>query len=147
MYVRGLDADAPGPGETVEDEVAAAAEDAGAQPVHLLLHRDLTVAVDPTAGLDVDRLAGLEHLVEHVPVAVQPHDALAALGLEAIDEEAGAAEEHVRDAFHAIERVVDVRRGREELMLAHEERLSGQQMQRKDVPRVVAGERDLTRAL
>ncbi len=88
----------------------------------MLLHVDALVAVDPAAGLDVDRLAGLERLLEDVAVAVQPDDALVVLRLEAVDEEAGPAEEHVGDALDPVEGVVDVGGRREELVLADEDR-------------------------
>src|SRR5437870_1763546 len=76
MDVRRLDPDAARPGEAVEDEVPGPAEHAGLQSVDRLLHRDALVAVDPTARLDVDLLALLEHLVEDVAVAAEPDDPL-----------------------------------------------------------------------
>src|SRR5947209_5058708 len=74
VHVRGLDPDASRAGEAIEDELPGAAEHAGLEPVDLLLHRDARIAIDPTARLDVDRFAGVEPLLEHVAVAVQPHD-------------------------------------------------------------------------
>ena len=44
-----------------------------------------------------------------------------AAAVELVDEEAGAAEQHVGDALHALEGVVDVVGGGEELVLAHVE--------------------------
>ena len=41
------------------------------------------------------------------------------VAVELVDEEAGAAEQHVGDALHALEGVVDVAGGGEELVLAH----------------------------
>src|SRR5439155_20368685 len=96
---------------------------------------------------DVELLALLEHLVEDVAVAVEPDDPLELLRLEAVDEEAGSAKEHVRHALHPVERVVDVASSREELVLANEDRLSRLEMDRQDMANVVPRKRDLTRAL
>src|SRR5579875_1648930 len=77
VVVGALQADAARAGEAVEDEVAgAAAEQAGLEAIDLLGHLDRVVAVHPAARLDVDRLAGVEHLLEHVAVAVPPDDPL-----------------------------------------------------------------------
>jgi len=76
------------------------------------------IFVNPAAGFDVDLLAGSESDFEYVAVAVQPEDAVAAMGDESIDEEAGTAHEHVGDAFDAGEGVVELIGGGEKLMLA-----------------------------
>jgi hypothetical protein len=47
VLVRGLDPDPPRAREAVEDEVAAAAEDAGLETVDVLLHLHGVVAIDP----------------------------------------------------------------------------------------------------
>ncbi len=99
VEVGALQPDPPGAGEAVEDEVAgAAAQEAGLEAVELLGHLHRMVAVDPTAGLDVDRLPRLEVLLEHVAVAVDPDDALVVAGEELVDPEATAVE-HVREAL------------------------------------------------
>src|SRR5262249_15593444 len=82
-------------------------------------------------------------LLEDVAVAVQPEDAVAAACGEAVDEESGAAEEHGADASYALEAVVDVARGREELVLAHLDLLAVAEMDGEDMSRGIAGEADL----
>src|SRR5450755_3525208 len=125
MEVGALQADSPGAGEAVEDEVAAApAEEARLEAVDLLGHLNRMVAVHPAAGLDVDRLAGLEDLLEHVAVAVDPDDALVVGGVEVVDEEA-AAVEHVGEALDPAVVVLDVARRGQELMLADHDALAG----------------------
>src|SRR5258708_38159613 len=106
--VRALQPDATGAGEPVEDELTGATAEHSRLEVHeLLLHADRVVAVDPAAGLDIDRLAGLERLLKHVAVAVDPDHALALTGQERIDEEA-AAVEHVGEALDPLVVVLDV---------------------------------------
>ena len=144
MEVGALQADAARAGEAVEHEVAAAAEEAGLEPVDLLGHRHRVVAVDPAAGLDVDRLAGLERLLEHVAVAVDPDDALVIGGEEVIDQEA-AAVHHVREALDPAVVVLDAAGRGEELVLADDDPLAGLQVQRGDVSGRVTAERDLAR--
>ena len=75
-------------------------------------------------GLDVDRLARLELLLEHVAVAVDPDDALVVAGEELIDPEA-AAVEHVREPLDPAVVVLDVAGRGEELVLAHDDALAG----------------------
>src|SRR5947209_2615730 len=98
MEVGALQADPARAGEAVEDQVPAASEQPGLESVHLLRHLHGVVAVDPAARLDVDRLTGLELLLEHVPVAVDPDHALMVGSEKLIDEEA-AAIEHVGEAL------------------------------------------------
>ena len=125
MVVRALQPDPARPGEAVEDEVAgAAAEQAGLEAVDLLGHLDRVVAEQPAARLDVDRLAGLERLLEHVAVTVDPDDALVVAGEELIDEEA-AAVEHVGEALDPAVVVLDVAGRGEELVLADDHPLAG----------------------
>ena len=147
VVVGALQPDASRAGEAVEDEVSgAAAEQAGLEAVDLLGHLHRVVAEQPAARLDVDRLAWLERLLEHVAVTVDPDDALVVAGEELIDEEA-AAVEHVGKALDAAVVVLDVARRREELVLADDDSLAGLKMQRSDVTRRVAAERDLARRL
>src|SRR5579883_1703038 len=145
--VHRLNADAAGAGEAIEHQPTGAAEDAGLEAVHLLIHTHALVAVDPAARLDIDLLARPQHLLEDVAVAVQPDDALVVRGRETIDEEAGRAEEHVGDALLAAEAIVDVAHGGEELVLAHLDRLARLEVNREDVPGAVAGEGDLAGVL
>src|SRR5579862_3905819 len=118
VVVGALQADPPGTGEAVEDEVATTAEQAGLEPVDLLGHLHRVVAIDPAAGLDVDRLARLERLLEHVAVAVDPDDALAVGREELVDEEA-AAIEHVGEALDPRVVVLDVSGRGQKLVLAN----------------------------
>jgi hypothetical protein len=127
--VRRLDGNPPGPAEPIEDELAGTAQEAGLEAIDNLLHPDRPVAIDPAARLDIDRLARLEHLLEDVAVAVHPDDPFVALGLESVDEEAGPAEQHVRDALDPVERVVDVGRRGKELVLPDEDVLAGRQVE------------------
>src|SRR5262249_32906858 len=93
VQVHGLQSEPARPREPIEDEVEPR-EHAGGEPRHLGLHAHARILVEPAAGLDVDRLAGGEHLFEHVAVSVQPQDAVALVAVELVDEEPGAAEEH-----------------------------------------------------
>src|SRR5580698_1899627 len=114
-----LDADPARPGEAVDHQVEAGPEDAGGDAVDDGVHPHRGLLVEPAARLDVDGLARRQRLLEHVAVAVQPQDAVAAVAVEFVDEEAGAAEQHVGDALEAGERVVDRVGGGEKLVLAH----------------------------
>ena len=100
------------------------------------------VAVHPAAGFDVDRLAGLEHLLEHVAVAVDPDHALLVGGKELVDEEA-AAVDHVGEALDPAVVVLDVAGGGQELVLADDDPVTGGQVQGGDVPGRVTAEGDL----
>src|SRR5277367_2920341 len=73
---------------------------------------------------------------------MQPEDAVAAMGDESIDEEAGAAHEHVGDAFDAREGVVELIGGGEKLMLADVEAVSLGKMNGEEMAGAVAAERD-----
>ena len=129
MEVGALQTDPARTGEAVEHQVAGpAAEKAGLEPVDLLGHRDRVVAVDPAAGLDVDRLPRLERLLEHVAVAVHPDHALVVAGEELVHEEA-AAVEHVGEALDPAVVVLDVAGGGQELVLAHDDPVAGLQVQ------------------
>src|ERR1035437_10249670 len=97
--VHALDADPARAGEAIEYEVAGTAQDAHAQPDDLDLHPDLRVLVDPAARLDIELLARPEDLFEDVAVAVEPQRAASLAAGEGVDEEPGAAEEHVCDAL------------------------------------------------
>ena len=90
MDGHGLEADSAWAGEAVPDELAAAGEDASGEALELRFHSNALVFVDPAAGFDVDLLTGSEGNFKHVAVAMQPQDAVAAMGDESIDEEAGA---------------------------------------------------------
>ena len=59
---------------------------------------------------------------------MQPEDAFACVAAELVDEEAGAAKQHVGDALDALKGVVDVAGGGEELVLAHVNLLAGAQV-------------------
>ena len=146
VVIGALQPDAARAGEAVEDEVAAAAQEAGLEPVDLLGHLHGVIAVDPAARLDVDRLAGFEHLLEHVAVAVHPDDALLVGGEELIHEEA-AAVEHVGEALDTAVVVLDVGGGGQELVLAHHDPVAGRQVQGGDMTGCVAAEGDLARGL
>ena len=104
------------------------------------------VAEDPAPGLDVDRLAGFEVLLEHVAVAVDPDHALVVAGEELVDPEA-AAVEHVREPLDAAVVVLDAAGRGQELVLADDDALAPLEVQRHDVPRRVTAERELTRRL
>ena len=143
VVVSALEADPAGAGEAVEHEIpAAAAEEAGLEPVELLRHLDRVVAEQPAPGLDVDRLPRLELLLEHVAVAVDPDDALMIAGEELVDPEA-AAVQHVGEALDPAVVVLDGAGGGQELVLAHDDPLTRLQMQRDDVAGRVAAEGDL----
>ena len=104
------------------------------------------VAVDPAAGLDVDRLPSFELLLEHVAVAVDPDHALAVAGEELIDPEPTAVE-HVREPLDPAVVVLDAAGRRQELMLAEHHALTGLEVQRHDVTGRVAAERELAARL
>src|SRR5690349_4165755 len=111
--------------ESIPRQHPRAPQEARAQTLHLHLHANAGVLVDPSTGLHIDHISALQIDLEHIAVPVHPHDSLLALRTgERVDEEAGPAEKHVRDALHALERVLDVVAGREELMLADLDRLS-----------------------
>src|SRR5207302_4197979 len=147
VQVHRLDADPSRAGESIPDHSAAAAEDAGLEPEHLDLHPNGLVALDPATGLDVDLLVWCQLFLEDVAVAVQPEDALLVRGAEAIDEEPGGTEEHVADALHPVEGVVEIAGRRQELVLSHEHRGPGRQVERKEMAGAIAGKRDLARPL
>ena len=147
VEVGALEADPARAGEAVEHEVAgAAAEEAGLEPVDLLLHRHRVVAEHPAARLYVDRLARLERLLEHVPVAMDPDDALVVAGEELVDPEATAVE-HVGEALDPGVVVLDAARRGQELVLAHDDSLARLKVERDDVAGSVPAERDLARRL
>jgi len=102
------------------------------------------IFVNPAAGFDVDLLAGSESDFEYVAVAVQPEDAVAAMGDESIDEEAGTAHEHVGDAFDAGEGVVELIGGGEKLMLADVEAVALGEVDGEKMAGAVAAEGDAT---
>ena len=147
VVVHALQADPARAGEAVEHEVAGpAAQQAGLEPVHLLGHRHRVVAVQPAAGLDVDRLAGLEPLLEHVAVAVHPDDALVVGGVEVVDEEATAVH-HVGEALDPAVVVLHAAGRGQELVLADHDPVAGLEVQRGDVAGRITAERDLARGL
>jgi hypothetical protein len=100
------------------------------------------VAVHPAAGLDVDRLARIQPLLEHVAVAVHPDHPLLIAGEELVHEEA-APVEHVRKALDPAVVVLDAAGGRQELVLAHHDPVTGLEMEGCDVARRVPAEGDL----
>src|SRR6516162_9634705 len=118
MQIHRLEAEAAGAGEPVEDK-AQATEETARQPVHPRLHLDARILVKPRRGFNIEHLAGGEHLLEDVAIAVQPNDAVAALADEAIDEEAGPAEQEIGRSPDALEGVVDGLGRGEELVLPH----------------------------
>ena len=91
--VHGLDSDPPWARETVEHHLPRAAEDAGLEAENLRVHAHAAVAVDPSARLDVDLLAGGQHLVENVAVTVEPDHTLTGPGAELVDEKPGRAKD------------------------------------------------------
>src|ERR1035441_7682083 len=71
MEVGALESDPSGPREPGEHQIAtAAAQKPGLESIDLLGHLHGVVAVHPASRLDVDRLARIELLLEHVAVAV-----------------------------------------------------------------------------
>src|ERR1700690_77909 len=142
VEIHGLDAQPAGAGEAVGDE-AHAAEEAGAEALHIGRHLDRGVLVEPAAGLDVDGFAGGQVLLEHVAIAVQPEDPLAATGGEPVDEEPGAPEQHGPDALHPLEAVVDTLGGGEELVLSDVDLMARAEMEGEDVARPVARQGNL----
>src|ERR1700733_8324063 len=142
MEVRALKPDSPRSGEAVEHEIAGAAHDARLEPVDLLSHLHRVVAEDPAPRLDVDRLPRLKILLEHVAVAVDPNHALVVASQEVVDPEA-AAVHHVREALLAAVVVLDAARGGQELVLADHDALPGLEVERDNVTRRIAAERDL----
>src|SRR5580704_3142365 len=147
VEVGALEADPARTREAVEHEVASAAgEEAGLEPVDLLLHLHRVVAEQPAPGLYVDRLPRLERLLEHVPVAVDPDDALVVAGEELVDPEATAIE-HVGEALDPGVVVLDAARRGQELVLAHDDSLARLKVERDDVAGSVPAERDLARRL
>src|ERR1700712_5111382 len=72
VEVHRLQPDPARPGEPIEDEVACATEQSGAQSIDLHVHSDTVVAVDPTPRFDIDLFTGGEDFFEDVAVAVQP---------------------------------------------------------------------------
>jgi hypothetical protein len=85
-------------------------------------------------GLHVELLAVLQLHREDVAVAVQPHERVAVGGAELVDEDAAAAAQHVADALHTLEGVVEVVGGGEELVLAHVHAIAVAQVQRHALP-------------
>lgn len=146
MDVHGLDADTARSGEAVPNELGATHE-SSAEAVDGLIHTDGIVAEDPAAGLDIDLLTWLEDFFEDVAVAVEPDDTFGLGSGEAIDEEAGATEEHVGDAFDTLPAVVEVACGGEELVLADEDGLAGMEVEAEDLTSAVAREGDFAGAL
>src|SRR6185437_3769119 len=130
MKIHRLNPDATRPGEAIEDQLSGAAEDARLQPVDCWLHPHTLITIDPAPRLDIDLLAGTKYLLEDVAEAVQPDDTLVLGRGKAIDEEACRAKEHIGDAFLARKTVVQRARRRQELMLAHLNRLAGLQVNR-----------------
>ena len=104
------------------------------------------VAVDPAAGLDVDRLPRFELLLEQVAVTVDPDDALVVAGEELVDEETAAVHD-VGEPLDPAVVVLDAPGRGEELMLAHDDPLAGLKVQRRDVPGRIPAEGDLTSRL
>src|ERR1700749_4227941 len=83
VVVRALQADAARASEAVEDELAGSGgEQAGLEVHDLLLHLDRVFLVNPSPGLDIDRLPRVEVLLKQVAVSVDPHDALVVPGGE-----------------------------------------------------------------
>src|SRR5262249_28382939 len=137
-----LNTDATRADQPIRDE-AHAAKEARADALDVGGHLDRGILVEPAPRLDIDGFARRQYLLEDVAVAVQPEDAVAAACGEAVDEETGAAEEHGADASYALETVVDIARGREELVLAHLDLLAGAEMDGEDMSGSIAGEADL----
>src|ERR1700756_1546379 len=71
--VHGLDADTPGTGKAIEDEIACATHYSGTKSENLWVHSHGLVAVDPAPWLDVDLLTRCEVFLEDVAVTMQPH--------------------------------------------------------------------------
>src|SRR6185437_14938769 len=147
VHVQRLNADPPWACESIPREVPAAAEHASLEPEDLNGHLYRAVTIDPAAGLDVDDLAGRQGLLKDVSVAMQPDIALFPCAGELVNEDSRPAEQHVADALDAGERVVEVRSRRKELMFPHLDAGAGREMDREDVTRAVARERDLAGAL
>src|SRR6202035_43640 len=106
------------------------------------LELDAGVLVEPAAGLDVDLLAGAQLNLEHVALAADPDDGVAAGRGEGVDEQARAPEQHVAHALDALEAVLEVVGGGQEVMLADVERLSAREVQRDALARPVTREGD-----
>src|SRR5205807_1449131 len=146
VEVGALQTNAAGAGEAIEDEVPATTQQTGLEPVDLLGHLDGVVAIDPTSGLDVDRLAGVERLLEHVARAVDPDHALSIAGEELIHPEA-AAVEHVGEPLDPAVVILDARGRGQELVLANDDALSRRQVESGNVAWRIATERDLAGGL
>ena len=77
---------------------------------------------------------------------VDPDERVALTRLEVVDEEARAAEQHVADALHPLEAVLEVVGRGDELVLPHVQRLAVGEMKRDALAGRVARERDPARA-
>src|SRR6185437_9333831 len=102
------------------------------------IHAHALVAVDPPARLGINLLARRQNLLEDVAVTMKPDDPLVLQRGKAVHEEAGRAEEHVGDALLARKTIIQRPRRRQELMLAHLNRLPWLQVDREDMARAIA---------
>src|SRR5919199_1901334 len=140
-----LDAEPAGATEPVERERGAAKE-TRAEVGEVSVHRHAGVLPQEGPRLDVDALSGRQHLGKDVAVAMQHQQARTALIDEAVDEEAGAAEEDVGHASDAEEVVGHAVRRQQELVLAHMDLFARLQLQGHDLARRVPRERDVAGA-
>src|ERR1019366_7178007 len=105
---------------------------------YLGLHLHAWVLVEPASRFDINRLSCGESLFEDVAIAVQPQDSIAVVAVEFVYEEAAATEQHVRDAAHSLERVVDALCRGEKLVLPHVKLAAAREVDRHDMARPIA---------
>src|SRR5208283_2050182 len=133
----------PRAGKSVPHQVAGAGKQPRRQLLELRLHLHCGVLVHPAARLNVDLFSGSQSHLKNISIAVHPHNTVALKRAKMIDEESGAAQQHIRYALDARERIVDAPRCGEELMLSHVESFTAAQVNGEDMPRAVAAKSDL----
>src|SRR5215471_3105507 len=146
MHVHRLNAQSPRAGKAVRHEIHTA-QKTGGELLEIGFHGHGWILVKPTAGLHVNRLVRPEHPFEDIPISVKPQDPVSRVTVELVDEEPGPAHEDIGDTFDALERVVDVLAGCQELMFPHVQFLPPGHVYGNDVTGPIAAERNLSVAL
>ena len=145
MDIHGLDPDPSGPCKAVHDQVHARQE-AGRQGLGARFHPHSGVLIEPSAGLDIDLLAGREDFFENIAIAVEPEDPIAVGTVELINEKSCAAEDHVGDAPDALVGIIDVARCCQELVLPHMQPFALLHMYAENMAHAIPAEGDLSGA-
>ena len=119
MDIHGLDSNSSRTGKAVPHDLSRAGKQSGGESLKLGIHLHGAVFVDPAAGLDINLFPGSESHLENISVSVDPHDAFTVRCGEMINEEPSPTQQHIGNAFHPRECVLDAAGSGKKLVLSH----------------------------